>query len=61
MAASAPALASSTAAPPSPMRAGFVALGGLAASAVSLGLAASSEHLPLPSLHAAVRAQIPCG
>jgi signal transduction histidine kinase len=41
-------------APPGAVPLGVVALGGLTAAAVSVGLAATSDHLTMPGLHAAL-------
>jgi signal transduction histidine kinase len=52
MAASAPARSSRAA--PGPLLIGLVVLGGVAAASVSIGLAATSDHLAMPALHAAL-------
>jgi signal transduction histidine kinase len=45
-------MAVSAPARPTPLLVGLVAAGGLTAATVSVGLAATSDHLPLPGLHA---------
>jgi signal transduction histidine kinase len=47
-------MAAAAAAPPGALPVGAVVAGGLVAAAVSVGLAATSDHLPLPGLHAAL-------